>query len=138
MSSSRGSTLLLLGFALFHAGLCTASTFTCPERIDATSSLSGSYAGWEAVSAPLPQHFERISLTSGSPEQQATLVPDSSTKRSILWKLSDKDEYWVACHYLFSNLLLTRKLPDGLRECSVKLVPAGTKAVQQDRSLACK
>lgn len=67
---------------------------------------------------------ERISLTSGPPDQQATLVPDVSTKRSIAWKLSDKDEYWVACHYLFTNLLLTRKLPHGMRECSVKLLAA--------------
>jgi len=138
MSLIKGSAPLVFGLALVHSGLCAAGTFTCPERIETTSTLSASHADWEAVPVPLPQYFERISLTSGPPEQQASLVPDSSTKRSIVWKLSGKDEYWVACHYLFTNVLLTRKLPADARECSVKLLPAGTKAVQQDRSLVCQ
>lgn len=138
MSLSKFGAPLVFGFAFIYSGLSAADTFICPERIEATSSLSASHTDWVAVQAPLPQYFERISLTSGPPEQQATLVPDSSTKRSMLWKLSDKDDYWVACHYLFSNVLLTRKVPHGLSECSVKLLPAGTKAVQQDRSLVCR
>lgn len=138
MSLSKGGIRLVFGLAALHSGLCAGGTFACPERIEATSTLSAIHGDWEAVQAPVPQYFERISLTSGPPQQQASLVPDASTKRSVVWKLADKDEYWVACHYLFSNLLLTRKLPQGLRECSVKLLPAGTKAVQQDRSLVCQ
>ena len=67
---------------------CTAQTISCPEQIKTNSTLLDKNPEWEAVGISYPQYFEQISLTSGHPDEQATLVPDIENKKHIGWSLS--------------------------------------------------
>jgi hypothetical protein len=66
------------------------------------------------------------------------LVPDIDTTKKIVWNLSAGNEYWLACHYLYSNIRLMRRLPEQAKQCVVRVKSAGRTAVQQDRALVCK
>jgi hypothetical protein len=117
---------------------CTAQTISCPEQIKTNSTLLDKNPEWEAVGISYPQYFEQISLTSGHPDEQATLVPDIENKKHIGWSLSAGEEVWMVCNYLSSNVRLAKRLPVAVRRCFVKLKPVGTKAVRQDNELICK
>lgn len=128
-------TALVLSASL--ACTCSAQTFVCPEQINTSDSLLNNHPGWQPFRSSQQQYFEQISITSGPPDQEATLVPDVITNKQLGWTSSAGEELWMVCHYLSSNIRLAQPLPVGIRHCVVKLKPVGTKAVQQTNALTC-
>jgi hypothetical protein len=124
--------------AIFHIDISLAQTFTCPEKIETPPVLIENHPGWKSFANPQPQYFDQISLTSGLPDQNATLVPDIDSPRRIEWSLSPGEEYWLVCNYLASNVSLARRLPVNVQRCFVKRKRIGTKATQEDPDLICK
>lgn len=130
--------LAAIVFMASFASVCSAQTIFCPEQIKTPSPSFEDYPGWKTFTSSQPQYFEQISITSGSPDQEATLVPDIDTKKQVGWTISEGEEFWVVCHYLSSNIRLAQRLPSGIRQCTVKLKSVGTKSVQQTNELTCK
>jgi hypothetical protein len=124
-------------FGCFYCS-CFAQTISCPKQIKTNSTLIEKSSEWEAVGISHPQYFEQISLTSGHPDQQATLVPDIETKKHIGWNISADEEVWMVCSYMSSNVRLAQRLPVTVRRCFVQLKPVGTRAMRQDHELNCK
>lgn len=139
MSSNKLHAVFLSALVMAGSGACFAQTFTCPEKIEPPAATSiDNYPGWKSFSSTRPQYFDRISLTSGSPDQEAFLVPDFDTKKQSGWNLTVGEEYWVVCNYLSSNASLAQRLPANLKQCSVKRKSVGTKATQEENVLTCK
>ena len=133
------SERIALGLGLLG---CTASVgaaqgFSCPSQITAPPALAASYPGWTAWASPRPVHFDQIAITSGHPDDEATLVPDIETKKQVGWRLQQGREHWAVCRYDDSNMRLIQLLPQGLRQCVVTLKPVGRRAVQQMPDLRC-
>lgn len=138
MLSNKLHAVFLSAVVMSASGACAAQTFSCPEKIESPATPVGNYPGWKAFSSTRPQYFDRISLTSGSPDQEASLVPDVDNKKLVSWNLSAGEEYWVVCNYLSSNVSLAQRLPANLKQCSVKLKLVGAKAMQDENTLICK
>lgn len=139
MSSNKLNAIVISILLMSGSGICFAQTFSCPEKIEPPAAASiDNYPGWKSFSSARPQYFDRLSLTSGSPDQEAFLVPDFDTKKLSGWNLNAGEEYWVVCNYLSSNVSLAQRLPANLKQCSVKLRAVGTKAMQQGNTLICK
>ena len=138
MSSNKSLAFFLCAIAMSVSSVCFAQTFNCPEKIEASGTAGGNYSGWKSFTSARPQYFDRISLTSGSPDQEATLVPDVNTNKLATWELSTGEEYWVVCNYLSSNVSLAQRLPANLKQCSVKRELVGAKALQDEKALICK
>ncbi len=138
MSLTSLTRPLLAIIALSFSGICFAQTFSCPDKTESSSALVDDYPEWKAFADTRPHQFNRISLTAGPPEQEAFLVPDTSTKMQIGWNLNAGQQYWAVCHYLSSSIRLVQQLPANLKQCSVRFIPVGGKATQQDHRLVCK
>jgi hypothetical protein len=138
MLSNKLHAVFLYALIMSASGTCAAQIFSCPEKIESPATSAGNYPGWKAFSSARPQYFDRISLTSGSPDQEASLVPDVDNKKLVGWNLSAGEEYWMVCHYLSSNVSLAQRLPANVKQCSVKLKSVGTKAMQDENALNCK
>ena len=146
--SSNKSVLLLptLSLPFLLAALSLASTvasaaentLTCPEKIAAVSTLANPPPGWKTTTDARPNPFSRISMTSGPPEEEAFLAPDSDTKTAMTWQVPAKQQYWVVCHYHHSSLRLTQQIPANAKQCTLQIKSAGSKATQHDNKLVCQ
>jgi hypothetical protein len=123
---------------LCFSGISVAQTLLCPEEITIHASLKQQYPGWQQFNELSPNYFSNLSLASGSPDQNATLVPDVTTTTEIAWNLAAEQEYWVVCHYLSSGVGLTQKIPASSKRCRQEVKKVGAKATQPDNKLVCE
>lgn len=126
----------LLGGGMTAAS--AAQSFSCPAQMAAPPAVAASHAGWTAWASPRPAHFDQIMITSGHPDEEATLVPGIDTKKWVGWRLQPDREHWVVCRYDDSNQRLIQRLPAGVRQCVVALKTVGRGVVQQATELKCE
>lgn len=80
---------------------------------------------WEAFSQTLPYQLKSVSFSEGHPKERVTLVNDSSelfnnTHEKSTWNFSkSKVGYWIECSYDQTNIALTKRLAEGISQCSV-------------------
>lgn len=118
----------------------------CPPTIETNESAKDVGDSWrlEQDLGKRGKFLDSISIYSGPPKEMATLVPDKTTqkskKRKSVWSFSNQsnDQYWVACTYTNSSLLLTKPLPKGTKKCelSESLLATGVKLAVE--SLICE
>lgn len=135
MSSSKS---LFLIPAFIASGIAGAQTLTCPEKIETSSTLASTAPEWTASVDTRPNPYSRLSVTSGRPEEEAYLVPDSNTKSQMTWIVPAGQQYWAVCHYLNSNIRLVQQVPPGVGQCTLRSRPIGAKATYPDNKLVCK
>jgi hypothetical protein len=123
---------------LCFSGVSVSQTLSCPEEITIHASLKQQYPSWQQFNELSPHYFSSLSLTSGPPDQNATLVPDVTTTTKIVWNLAAGEEYWIVCHYLSSGVGLTQKIPASSKRCWEEVKKVGTKASQPDNKLICE
>lgn len=123
---------------LCFSGASVGQTLSCPEEITIHASLKQQYPGWQQFNELSSSYFSSLSLTSGPPDQHATLVPDVTTTTKVTWGLAAGQEYWVVCHYLSSGVGLVQKIPVGSKQCWEEVKKVGTKATQPDNKLICE
>jgi hypothetical protein len=98
---------------------------TCPSSVSSEQRTSGTIpSGWEAATDGDPSHaLMGITFYAGPPAQHASLVGDERAaekgRRVVSWKLPAPETYWVTCSYSRTNVVLQRRLPQGLESCSV-------------------
>lgn len=132
------SKSLLLIPAFIASGIAGAQTLACPEKIETSSTLASAVPEWKTSVDPRPNPYSRLSMTSGPPEEEAYLVPDSNTKSQMTWIVPAGQQYWAVCHYLNSNIRLVQQVPAGARQCTLLSKPIGAKATYPDNKLVCK
>jgi hypothetical protein len=113
-----------------------SQTLYCPEAIKTTQEAAEVDPEWQVTldKGVGGNALEDVRFYAGHPSQIANLVPDSSQRlgklRKSTWRFSktDHSEYWVACSYRKTNLLVTKKLPEKLVSCQLneQLLPSGS------------
>ena len=100
----------------------------CPATIDVTQKLADTPAGW-VISGKGEgndkSRLENIGFSDGDPVHEVTLAPDSSKKahgvdtETWIFPAASKEGYWISCIYSQTKVLLTQRIPDGVKSCSV-------------------
>lgn len=137
MSLNKSVFCFLLVLIVFFCNSSVAQTLSCPTKIAITASLTEKHPGWQTFEKSSPHYFDRLSLTAGPPDENATLVPDVSDDAKMGWDLAADHEYWLNCHYLASSIRLAQKIPAGVKQCSVTFKKVGSKAMQSKADVVC-
>jgi hypothetical protein len=114
-----------LALAIFVNTNTLASEFVCPESLEVTESATTPDNRWIIVKdAGRRGHFiDSVSIYAGHPRDLANLAPDRTKnipgQRKTQWNLPEANatEYWLACAYTNSLLMLARPLPREIRSC---------------------
>lgn len=120
-------TMLLVWLAAAAAPVQASAdaAATCPPAISTEQRASGPVpGGWEAATDGDASHgLAGITFFAGPPAQQASLVGDEraagQARRVVTWVLDASETYWVGCSYSRTNVVLQRRLPPGLKRCTV-------------------
>ena len=146
---------LSLAVFLLSAALPAYSVeFQCPDNIAVVETPpTAPPAGWATVFMPhtFGYSFHHVGIFDEHPSKRYSLVPDDIERKGLsqsVWGLSSKNprDYWLACHYNHTNVLLSRRLPAGLSNCTAtykrkltKLVPGSDmQAESKTASIVCK
>jgi hypothetical protein len=97
----------------------------CPRSIDVTQGIKTAPGGWTVGDSKLPADLTGITMFSGPPEEQASLVPDGRSEddelNNDIWNLTpDTRGYWIQCNYANTTVTLAKKLPDNFKQCQVR------------------
>jgi hypothetical protein len=120
----RVTTLLA---ALTAAAACvnaSAEAVLCPAAILATSSAASS-SEWEALAGTGQHKLDNFRIYAGHPSADVPLAPDEYPKTKTLvahWRLEldPKYEYWVACSYRGTPVVLTKQLDRKFAQCLIR------------------
>jgi len=94
----------------------------CPPKL-VTQQSGAAPAGWTAQRLDVyGGGLETILLSDGPPSDQAYLAPDQSRvdggQTTSIWVLGrDRKDVWLTCQYRGTDVVLTRRLPEGVIEC---------------------
>jgi|HubBroStandDraft_1064217.scaffolds.fasta_scaffold00152_22 hypothetical protein len=113
--------------AILAAGpAAAADKITCPAEIKAVAAaLAAPVEGWTARNDPVPTQLSGVTFYEGAPADGGSLAPDdekrTKSKITSTWKLGalGPGPYWLGCRYAATTLTLERRLPAGIKECTV-------------------
>ena len=124
---------LLWGLAFAACPLVRAEELICPPTLEVRQALSSNAPmPWQARIDPSPHALAGITLFDGSPDQQASLVPDKDIpsgqrNRLATWTLGSLGgALWLSCRYLDTAVTLERQLPTSYQTCQLLYGPGGT------------
>lgn len=117
--------------------LADAIQIECPKNIEVIESAQNVGDEWKVEKdlGKRGKFLDSVSVYSGHPNNMGNLIPDKTSQtnrqRKYLWIFNENDqgEFWVACTYTNSALLLTKPIRKGTRRCELteKLLPTGAK-----------
>ncbi len=131
-------------FFLCMALAANAAEFKCPESAPVSQTIQAAPEGWQAVASSATVRLDRVSFYFQHPKEDGSLVPDSTKKIAgearDLWNFPRKpgDEYWLACVYRNTTMMLTQKLDAKISSCEVRysLMPSGERLAV--KAILCK
>ncbi len=115
-----------LFFAILFIGSPAAyAEEMCPPSIEVTESLKTPLEGWTVGQNKVSADLMGITMFSGPPEEEASLVPTGkdATDSSMLdtWPLDpDEHGYWLQCNYANTRVTIAKKLDAKLKYCQIK------------------
>jgi hypothetical protein len=128
---------IILVVPLFAFGQSQKNIVVCPEPPTVTESIVNGDAHWEAIrdEGKRGLHLESVSIYAGHPSRLGSLIPDQVVSkgrtRNSIWKLpaTPNEEYWLACGYMNTQLMLAQRIPLGTKRCEVNesLLPNGNR-----------
>ena len=112
------------------ASRAAAAGISCPPTIQ-TDQKASAPAPWTVGYGALPIALAQVTIFEGPPSEQASLVYDNEKKlpREIVltWNLApSKRGYWIQCAYSSTTAMVSRRLPDGVKHCEVRLARDST------------
>jgi hypothetical protein len=131
-------------------GVVEAQSLTCPASIVTKQEAQSAPTGWTVGRADVPTNLAGITFYSGPPEERASLIYDSRVTRGGLlyatWKFAgaasggkDAPAIWLSCNYMSTNVVMSRRIAAGIRECTVTYDPKATVAgMPAVRGIVCK
>jgi hypothetical protein len=120
--------LTLLTCLQIHNTYATEYVPHCPETINVMQKLTQTPEGWTATSkgdGNGKTSLKQISFSEGDPVNLVILAPNSSKKNhhldteTWLFTTPSKEGYWASCEYTNTNIVLTQKIPDNIKSCSI-------------------
>lgn len=125
--------LLMVVQFLLLALFSGASDLNCPGTLPVQQTATAIPAGWDAVQIDRQELIDKVSFYLSHPSSGGALVPDKTQKTGseerVIWTFTRKpgDDFWMACSYINTSVLLTRKLGSDVSECMVSydLLPSG-------------
>lgn len=101
----------------------SAEAVVCPGAILATSTTASS-SEWEAVAGTGQHKWDNVRIYAGHPSGDVSLAPDEYPKTKTLvarWRLEldPKYEYWIACSYRGTPVVLAKQLDRKLSQCLI-------------------
>ena len=115
----RASLLILI------AGPALAAPVQCPPTLAVTQTASAVPQGMQAFDAEPNHVWTNVQFSDGPPKEQAWLAPDSSKPSgktfTNIWSFgTSAGGTWLSCNYTGTSMVLSYRLPDAVRSCSVK------------------
>jgi hypothetical protein len=115
-------TLVTISACVSHAA---AAGISCPATIQ-TDQRASAPAPWTVAYGALPIALAQVTIFEGPPSEQATLVYDNEKKlpKEIVqsWNLGPSTHgYWLQCAYSSTTAIISRRLPDSVKHCEVRL-----------------
>lgn len=136
---------LPLALLLAVSAVAAEQEVTCPTEISESSiKVTGISPQWRSYIAS-PLYLSSAGATAGPPEQQATLMGESTWKKgSLAWSttydLSDAgftDKKWMECRYgEYGEVALSTRLDNKVKTCTVHF-SKGEKAGQRSITIHC-
>lgn len=96
----------------------------CPETIDVEQRVTDAAQGWEAGLSGRKTQLAMVTFFDGPPAERASLKYDSELKLRgnwvATWTLAANTRgYWIQCAYDNTTAVLSKRLPETARTCSV-------------------
>lgn len=113
-----------------YASRAAAAGISCPATIK-TEQKASAPAAWEIGYGALPIALAQVTIFEGPPSEQASLVYDTEKKLPkeivLTWNLGpSKRGYWLQCAYSSTTAMISRRLPDTVKHCEVRLARENT------------
>ena len=114
--------LFAIAALLFTCESALAIQFMCPPFLETEQGSKQAPEGWNAVvnrNGKLP--LVGANFTDGRPEQLADLKGESERRKGKItvtnWNVegTSADGLWLYCRYLDTTVVLTQKLPNGMK-----------------------
>jgi hypothetical protein len=102
-----------------------AANIGCPATIQ-TEQKASAPQPWTVGYGALPIVLTQVTIFEGPPSEQASLEYDNEKKLPkeivLTWTLGpSKRGYWLQCAYSSTTAIISRRLPDTVKRCDVRL-----------------
>ncbi|HTL12638.1 MAG TPA: STY0301 family protein [Bdellovibrionota bacterium] len=116
------NVLLTCALACWATAAAARPSVDCPDRIETAQSLKSAVSPWQTFEDPnTVNYLSMVDYYDGEPKGMAQLVPDNEDSlHDPVWTFSGDREIWQVCRYTNTQVSLTKKLPKGIKKCSVK------------------
>ncbi len=107
------------------AGPALAAPIQCPPTLTVTETATAVPQGMQAFDAEPKHAWTNAQFSDGPPKDQAWLAPDSSKPSgktfTNFWSFGGSPEgTWLSCSYIGTSVLLSFRLPDATKSCTVQ------------------
>jgi len=97
---------------------------TCPQKIEVEQRVGVVPEGWEAAQPTTTVSLASVAFFDGPPGERAALKYDSEDMqrrdRVAFWNLPPNVRgYWISCGYQNTTAVISRRLPENFRSCTV-------------------
>jgi len=123
---------------------CLAQDKYCPQSISVDQKIENAPSGWAASDDHSASSLAALTFFSGPPSEDASLKYDRWTVRNGLayatWKFEPDSPggIWLTCRYSSTRVVLTKKLPQNISECTVTYDPkVQVSGSPEIRKIAC-
>lgn len=108
-----------------YASHAAAAGISCPATIQ-TEQKASAPAPWAISYGALPIALAQVTIFEGPPSEQASLVYDNEKKLPkemvLSWNLGPSTRgYWLQCVYSSTTATISRRMPDSVKHCEVRL-----------------
>ncbi len=116
---------ILIVTSAAYSARAAAADISCPATIQ-TAQKASAPSPWAVDYGALPIALAQVTIFEGPPSEQASLVYDSEKKLSketvLTWNLGPSTRgYWLQCAYSSTTAMISRRLPDSVKHCEVRL-----------------
>ena len=137
--------IALLASVSPESGAQPFATSTCPQKIEVEQRVGSLPEGWEAGQATATVVLVSVEFFDGRPAKQAALKHDSEDRqkrdRIAFWNLPPSARgYWISCGYANTTAVISRRLPDSIRNCAVTYEPKkrGVTGLPAIKNITCR
>jgi hypothetical protein len=112
-----------------------------PAEISTKQEIVSTPESWSAGKEDYPNRLAAIAISNGPPENRVLLVysdfVEHKNKQIATWRLASgpNDHFWISCNYTWTNIIVKKPLPDGIKELRVfydtEVKPAGLPTVER-------
>lgn len=111
-------------------GAQASEELVCPPTVSVSQKATTSPLGWDASSRSdeaMLHNLSGVNFYDGLPSELVGLTPGGGktvgNKTVAIWRLDKKRNsrrsIWIECAYTYTHVVLSRRVPDSVRECSV-------------------